>query len=395
MERENEQVRVALITLEGGGISSVCYGLAWHLSKKGIPTTVFTETPHTKLEVEELNSHLDVVRFPLPDIPPKPLWFQIRSFRQLSKLLKDYTIIHGVSPDASMLYTFYKRKLNKPFVASIHSIPLSTARTYVTTPTSCWSCAGLAYHILEYPLHEIAIRRCLAISDHIVMCSFTVLNELRAYYKNLPKERISTIYNAVNLNEIESVKIKYCNSGEDSVSIVFAGRLFWLKGAVYLLKAFEVVRRKFKDVHLEIFGKGPEEHRITKFVSEKGLQDCVHVHGRIPHKDLVAEIKRSELVVVPSLYEAQPMIALEAMACKKPLVTFDLPFAREIIKNGHNGLLAQAKDVKDLSDKIQLLLSDKKLRLKLGRNAYDYVKREHNWDIQINKYMKVYRQVIE
>jgi len=119
------------------------------------------------------------------------------------------------------------------------------------------------------------------------------------------------------------------------------------------------------------------------------------VHGRIPHKDLIAEIKRSALVVVPSLYEAQPMIALEAMACKKPLVAFSYPFAREIIKNGHNGLLAQARDVKNLSEKIRSLLLDKKLRWKLGRNAYDYVRREHNWDIQINKYLKVYRKVLE
>ena len=394
MERENEQVRVALITLEGGGISSVCYGLASSLSKRGIPTTVFTETPYTKLEVEKLSSQVDVVRFPLSNIPPKPLWFQIRSFRKLSKMLKDYTIIHGVSPDASMLYALCKRKLNKPFVASIHAVPHSSARTYLNVPISCWSGADFAYHILEFPLHNFAIKRCLARSDHIVVCSFNVLNELRAYHKNLDMDRVSVIYNALNLDEIESVKIND-NTGQNGFSILFAGRLFWLKGVAYLLKAFEIVRREFKDAHLEIFGKGPEEQRIIEFVNRRELQDCVHVHGRIPHKDLIAEIKRSALVVVPSLYEAQPMIALEAMACKKPLVAFSYPFAREIIKNGHNGLLAQARDVKNLSEKIRSLLLDKKLRWKLGRNAYDYVRREHNWDIQINKYLKVYRKVLE
>ena len=76
-------------------------------------------------------------------------------------------------------------------------------------------------------------------------------------------------------------------------------------------------------------------------------------------------------------------------------MAFNLPFAQEIIEDEHNGLLARAHDVKDFADKIRLLLSDKKLRWKLGRNAYDYVKREHNWDIQINEHLKVYTSVME
>ena len=383
-----------MISQPGGGISSVCNGLAFSLSKKGIPTTIFSGTSG-KPRVERLNECLDVIHLPHFDFPPRPMWFQLRNFRSLLKLLKDYTVVHGVSPEASTIFAFCKRKLRKPIVVSIHAVPLSTLRTFVNAPISRWTFSGFGSYFLEYPLHDFQIRTCLAKSDHVVSCSFATLNEFRAAYKILGMNKVSVIYNGVNFDEIDNIKIDYENmNGQNNLSIVFAGRLFWLKGIIHLLKAFEILRQDFKDLDLKIFGEGPEEHRIRRFVSNMGLRDNVHLQGRVPHKNLIAEIKKSDVVVLPSLYEAQPMFALEAMACKKPLVAFDIRFAREIVANGHNGLLAEAYDIKDLSEKIRLILSDEKLRFEIGQNAYEYVKREHNWNTQVEKYLDVYKNVI-
>jgi len=387
-------MRVALITLEGGGISSVCYGLAYNLSKKKIRTTIFTETSG-KRKVEKLNEFLDVKRLYRFDLPPRSLWFQIQNFRFLSKAFKDYTLVHGVSPDASVAFTFYKRKLRKPVIASFHAVPLSTAKSYLNVPISSWTPTEVAHHILEYPLHDFTIRRCIADADHIITCSFTTLNEFRAAYKDLSLEKTSVIYNSLNFDEIEDVKIPYdARNEQSSPSIIFAGRLFWLKGPMYLLKAFKMLKEDFKDITLKIFGKGPEENRMNRFISEAGLKNYVCFYGRVPHRNLIAEIKKSDVVVLPSVYEAQSMFALEAMACKKPLIALNIPSTREIIEDGRNGLLAKAFDVKDFAYKIGLVLSDKKLRFRLGQNAYKYVKREHNWETQIEKYLDVYRAVI-
>ena len=388
-------MRVALISHPGGGISSACYGLAYSLSKTGISTTIFSGTSEEP-KVEKLNECLDVIRLPHFDFPPRPVWFQLRNTRLLLKLLKDYTIVHGVSPQASTIFAFYRTKLKKPFVVSIHAVPLSTLRTFVNTPISRWTLYGFGSYLLEYPLHDFQIRTCLAKSDHVVACSFATLNEFRAAYKVLRMSKVSVIYNGINFDEIDDIKIDCENkNGQNNLSIVFAGRLFWLKGITYLLKAFKILRRDFKGLDLKIFGKGPEEHRIRRFVSKTGLKDNVHLEGRIPHKNLIAEIKKSDVTVLPSLYEAQPMFALEAMACKKPLVAFDIHFAREIITNGYNGLLAEAYNVEDLSDKIRLILSDRKLGFEIGQNAYEYVKREHNWKTQVEKYLDVYKSVIK
>jgi glycosyltransferase involved in cell wall biosynthesis len=133
---------------------------------------------------------------------------------------------------------------------------------------------------------------------------------------------------------------------------------------------------------------------IERFIASRQLKDKVHFGGFLPHRELIKEVKKADLVIFPSLYESQPMFVLEAMACKKPVVAFDLPYAREMILNGKNGLLAKANDQEDLCDKTASALCDKNLRMSLGQNGYDYVKRNHDWDVQAGKYFKVYEELV-
>ena len=386
-------MKIALISHEGGGISSVCYGLARSLAKKRVDTTIFTGTLTCAHQTEKLNDYLEITRLPILDFPPRSLWFQILNIRKLSKLLKDYTVIHGVSPDASFVFTFYKKKLKKPFVATVHGSPRAIQKVFVNSPVSCWTLGDFGYQIIEFPLHDFTISRILSDSDHVAACSFTVLEELKTY-GSLDLNKVSVIYNGINFDEIENIRASSTvTDKKNDLSIVYAGRLFWTKGAIFLLKAFQIIRHNFKNVHLNIYGKGPLEHRIREFIVDADLEDCVRFRGHVSHENLLAEVKMADVVVLPSLYEAQPMFALEAMACKKPLVVFDVPFTHELISDTNNGLLAEAGDIADLSNKIQMLLSDRKLRTKLGENAYNYVKQKHNWDIQVEKYLKVYEKV--
>jgi glycosyltransferase involved in cell wall biosynthesis len=386
-------MKVALISHEGGGISSVSAGLANSLAKKKIDTTIFTGRHRYPYQTRRLNAHLEITYLPIPDFPPRTLWFQALNFSKLSSTLKDYTVIHGVSPNASLAFTFFKKRLAKPFVATLHEDHRTSQRTFVNQPTSSWTLRDLGYFFLGFPLYDFSVRRLLASSDHVTLCSYSLLEQLAAY-RNVDYNRVSVIYNGIDFDEIESVEDRLADNGDD-ISIIYAGRLYWVKGIMFLLKAFNRTRKDIGNVSLKIFGKGPLKQTIKKFIVDSDLRDRVSYLGHVPHKRLLAEIKKSHIVVFPSLCEAQPMFMLEAMACKKPLLAFDLPFAREIITNMDNGLLAKAGDIEDLSRKIQLLVSDEKLRRRLGQAAYNHVRRKHNWDIQVEKYLKVYERVVD
>jgi glycosyltransferase involved in cell wall biosynthesis len=282
--------------------------------------------------------------------------------------------------------------LKKPFVATIHGSPRTLQRVFINSPIASWTLGDLGYQIIEFPLHDFTIDRILRGSNHTVVCSFTVLEELKAY-RSLDLSKVSVIYNGINFDEIEKIEVS-SEDDKDDLSIVFAGRLFWTKGVMLLLEAFRLLKREFSKVQLNIFGKGPLERRIKEFIVNSDLSDSVHCRGFVTRQELLAEVKKSDAVVLPSMSEAQPIFILEAMACKKPLVAFDIPSMREIISDEESGLLAEAFNVNDLYNKIQLLLSDMKLRSRLGQNAFNYVKKEHSWDMQVEKYIQVYENVV-
>ncbi|MCJ7635542.1 glycosyltransferase family 4 protein [Candidatus Bathyarchaeota archaeon] len=362
------------------------------MSKKGIYTTVFTGGPHFDCQIDgELGGRLEIVQLRTPSFPPSSFWFQTLNFRYLLTKLKEYDVVHGVSPDASFLLTLIKEKLNRPFVVTIHGTPKASQKAFITQPASAWTKSDFAYHVLEFPLHELSFRRVLYGSDHVILCSRTVLAELKDY-RNIAFGKISVIYNGVNFDELDRVQPSP-QDRRDETTIIYAGRLFWMKGVTFLLDAFKLVRKDFPEVHLKIFGEGPLEKMVRKYIVDSGLQESISYLGFIPHRLLVAEIKRADIVVFPSLYEAQSMFLLEAMACKKPIVTFDLPVMHEIIADERNGLMAKTRNVRDLAQKIGLVLSDKKLRVELGENAYSYVRAKHDIERQADEHIKIYEEL--
>ncbi len=383
-------MNIALITLEGGGISTVCYGLADNLAKKNIHTTVFTETSK-KHKTSIVSDSLTIDRLHRFELPPRFFWFQFQNFGYLLNKYRDFDIIHGVYADASSLVSFYKKRMKIPYVVSFHAEPLANAQHFLKTPLSAWTPQDFTHQVVELPWLSYNVKRCSEQADHVVLVSYSALEEFRAAYKNLDFDKVSVIHNAVNLQKIDEVKVDQDGSGKNGVlSVVCAGRLVWVKGLMCLLKAFELGKSGFKNVELHLYGRGPEEGKLRNFVSSAGLDDIVRFHGRIPNKQLIVELKKADVVVAPSFHEAQSMFVLEAMACRKPVVAFDIPSMKEIITDGENGLLAKSFDVANLSEKLRIALSDTKLRRRLGEKAYNHIREEHNWDKQVQKYLEIY-----
>jgi len=391
-------LKVALVSEEYppymiGGAGTVCYHLACYLSKRGIDTTVFSGRS-SKLAAERINDYLEVVRLPCFNFPPRFVWFQLQNFFSISRRLKDYTVIHAINPEVSPICIYVKKKLNKALVTSYHGCTRYELKAFIDGPLSQWTIGDFGYHVLGYPLYEIFTQSSLTNSDHIISCSYAILNELRSTYENIDLKRSSVIYNGINLDEIESIeknRIKTQNGND--LTLIYYGRLFRLKGIIYLIKAFRLLVHDYPDLKLKIYGKGPLKRTIQVLVSDLGLKDKIHVLGQIPRTKLLMEIMRADVAILPSLREAQPLSVLEAMACKKPVVVFNFPFVSEYIKDSYNGLLAKPKDPEDLASKISILLSDEKLRRRLGQNAYMYVKHHHNWDNLVDKYIEVYKKV--
>jgi len=394
-------LKVAIISHEYppfffGGIGSYCYDLASNLAKKGISTTVFTGRSN-KIAREKINDSLEVIRLPYLDFPPRPLWFQLQNFKTISKQLNQYDLIHIANPISGAAFAYIAKKLKKPLVATIHSIPpICTLKDLLCSPLDELSLGDMFYELFEYPLRMASIKVSLMNSNHMVSCGFYALNKMKAYL-DLDIRKVSVIFNGISFDQIKNDSFLPKDPDFEKVlTILFLGRLFYLKGITYFIKALALLKQNLPDFRAEILGEGPLQGKIKKLTLRLGLKNNVHFQGFVKDRiRLMKEIRKADVVAHPSLHEVGPSIsALEAMAYEKPVVAFDLPFSRELIVNMENGLLAKPCDVEDLASKLYLLCSDSNLRKKLGRNAYNYVKEKHNWSILVDSYRTIYEMVL-
>jgi len=389
---------VALLSIEYppfiyGGVGTFCYDLANKLSQNQIYTTVVTGKSKS-ITCEYKNNYLKIIRLPLLNFPPDHIWFQLKNFGIIKYFLNDINILHCISHNMSFMCSYLKRKLEKPMVTSLHGQPLTDLQILLNSPFSTWAPGDFIFNILEYPLSELLFREALNKSDRIITCSNSALNEIIKTYPKFNHKNISVIYNAINFNKINDINVNSSqNIKTNKYILVYYGRLYWRKGIVYLLYALLNLKEKLPQIELRIFGKGPMENLLNKMIKKLGLNNVVKMKGHVPYIELLRNIKMADVITLPSLYEAQSISMLEAMALNKPIVAFDLPFASECITNYVNGLLAKPRDVKDLSNKIEELLINKEKRIKIGQNAYNYVKKNHNWDIQIEKYIDIYNDM--
>jgi len=393
-------LKVALISHEFppftiGGIASHCYDLAHNLSKKGIETRVICGTNGKSEKKIKLNRFLEIIRLPFLDSSPRYLWFQLLNHKKLCSLTSDCNVIHGVNPTASLALAFYYRNSDKALVTTHHLNELQTLKMFMQMSLSELTVGDLVINAFSYPLDDSIERTWFRYADRIIVPGFSTYKFMKQMYQREYIEKISVVHNGIDLKKIESLIRNSQVADESNLSIVCFSRLVALKGIAQFLRYSRTLFSDFPSVHLKIFGKGPLYSVLMKMIREKSLTKNVSLMGHVPYKELIGHVSKATIAVFPTFLEVGPFIsALEAMACKKPIVVFDLPFNREFVKHMENGVMAKTGDMGDLISKIGLLLSDKKLRNSIGKNAYEYVNKNHNWDILVDKYIEIYDGVI-
>lgn len=144
-------------------------------------------------------------------------------------------------------------------------------------------------------------------------------------------------------------------------TIICISRLVSYKRIEDLIWAFALLLKKGLDLNLIIVGRGPQEKKLKNICQMLKISPKVSFYQNLPRKELINKIKASHLFCLPSQVEGFGISAIEAAAAGVPYVISDIPVFKEITKNSQGGLLFKLNNVKDLSDKIERLLLDKKL----------------------------------
>lgn len=152
-------------------------------------------------------------------------------------------------------------------------------------------------------------------------------------------------------------------------SMIAVGRLCYEKGYERLLYAWRNVAKKHPNWTLDIYGGGELKTSLNELIDELGLSEVVRIYA--PTNDIMSEYIRHSALVLSSRYEGLPMVLLEAISAGLPVVSFACQCGpRDVIENNKNGLLVEDGDILGLSNAINRIIEDNKLRLYLGMNAY-------------------------
>lgn len=144
----------------------------------------------------------------------------------------------------------------------------------------------------------------------------------------------------------------------------FAGRLVHRKGWLTFLKAADHISGKSTAFKFLMAGDGPERQRALEAIKERPFADRIIYVGQI--EDMTSFYASLDCLVVPSLWEPQGLVEIEAQALGVPVVASNTEALNEIIQDGQNGLLFETDNAADLAEKILLLRSQPDLCNKLA-----------------------------
>lgn len=157
-------------------------------------------------------------------------------------------------------------------------------------------------------------------------------------------------------------------SSLDNKVAIAIGRHTHQKGYDRMLDIWSNILQKHPDWKLKIYGKTNQDYDVMAMAIERGVEGSVLFVE--PQADIISAYQEASVFLLTSYWEGFGMVLIEAMECGVPCVAFDCPVGpSEIIENGYNGFLIPDGNIEEYTSKVNMVISDKALREKMGKQA--------------------------
>lgn len=184
------------------------------------------------------------------------------------------------------------------------------------------------------------------------------------YVQNITKRPVRFIINGVRTDELRPPR-GHAQSGNGLVEIITLGYLGAQKGTLEILEAAGRLRDSHPQVRFTFIGGG-EVEKFRQLAAEKGLAERVRFVGVLDDLERTRRLHASDIFLLPSRAEGQPIALLEAMAAGLPVITTRVGSIPELVMP-ENGVLLNPKDPIALTAAIRELATDLTKRVQMGR----------------------------
>ena len=379
-----------------GGVGTFMHELAKGLVRKGVKVHVISgrNVPlsslcHFRFErrTEDL---VDVQRFPYPNIVPRHTVFQLWNLKNLAESIQrlDVDVIHGQCTATYPLMRFLKKKA--PILVTFHTSPLMERTGSVQSILRGGSLSDIRTYLIGYPAYHFTFLKELRYSDAVITVSKSLKSEILLEMGEKYTEKIRCIYNGIDLESLDKeYKEVEEEFSESEKTILFAGRLFWRKGALSLITLALILQKKDAGFKIIVHGTGPLFGTMRRLIRLLNLKN-IELKGFTSKSELLRSMRQSKFVAIPSTYEACPMILLESMCLGKIPLMLKLPYSCELTGEGKYGILGDGMT----SIATQLMtFKDNHSLSRLSKDIRAFARNQYNIENLTSKYIDAYRNL--
>ena len=329
----------------------------------------------------------------------------IVAFFKLRKLLKEIKpdVVHTHSAKAGILGRLAAWGIKGSYKPqSDDYLPKNSSKKL---PMVVHTIHGLAFHDYQSRLVNkfyIAVERFTAKRcDAIITVADTMRDKALAAQIGTAK-MFTTAYSAIDTKlflepptetEIKNFRRKNGISDQSRVNVCVA-RLAELKGHEYIIESAKKLSAQFPDAMWLFVGDGDKVSEIKSKISLASLAHKIRLTGLLKPEAIPLAIHSSDILVHCSLREGLARVLPQAMLCGKPVVSFDIDGAKEVV-NDSTGRLIAPGDVEAVVEACRRLLSDKNLCRRLGTNGREQVRRIFAPDVMTDTIQKVYNSFLQ
>ncbi|MFW9881231.1 MAG: glycosyltransferase family 4 protein [Candidatus Thorarchaeota archaeon] len=231
--------------------------------------------------------------------------------------------------------------------------------------------------------------------DHIFTGS-KISKQLISSRYSFDKTKINLTYSAVD-DDFRIFKNKPIDTeiklGINTPFIFHLSKFSGRKNPWTILKAFQILRERNKDISLVIGGSGWKNKEVIEYIKKSKIEENVIFTGFISREDVIKLLNLAKIFIFPSLFEGFGIPNLEAMACGCPVITSNVFAIPEIVGDAAL-ILKDNKDPVELADKVIEILEDEYLQKSLIQKGLERIKL-YSWRASAKIVLDTYEKSLE
>lgn len=285
-------------------------------------------------------------------------WRDWQAYRAVKRVLRDFRpdVVHTHSAKGGVLGRLAAHALRVPaIVHTVHGAPFHPYQSAAARKFFRWC-------------EAYAARRC-----HVLVSVADAMTDLLVDGGVAPRAKFTTVYSGMEVEPFlaadehrQRVRAEL-GYADEHVVIGKIARLFHLKGHEYLIPAASRVVQACPQARFLLVGDGILRGQLESQLQRVGLADHFQFTGLVPPERIPQLLGAMDVLVHTSLREGLARALPQALIAGKPVVSYDVDGAREVVIPGETGFLLPPKAIEPLAEALVQLVRDGDLRQQLGR----------------------------